>query len=91
MQEDLKLFQKISEKLLNSEQNKGVVEPISPQKLFNTFNLDLDDEALPESEFEQLLTDVVLNTPRTSTKLFFNQLFGGRNPKGTLGELLADS
>ncbi len=89
MQEDLKLFQKISEKLLNSEQNKGVVEPISPQKLFNTFNLDLDDEALPESEFEQLLTDVVLNTPRTSTKLFFNQLFGGRNPKGTLGELLA--
>ncbi|SHE36455.1 sulfinoalanine decarboxylase/sulfinoalanine decarboxylase / aspartate 1-decarboxylase [Psychroflexus salarius] len=89
MQEDLKLFQKISEKLLNSEQNKGVVEPISPQKLFNTFNLDLDDEALPKSEFEQLLTDVVLNTPRTSTKLFFNQLFGGRNPKGTLGELLA--
>ncbi|QSS97269.1 pyridoxal phosphate-dependent decarboxylase family protein [Psychroflexus sp. ALD_RP9] len=89
MQEDLKLFQKISEKLLNSEQKTGVVEPISPKKLFKTFNLDLNEDALPENEFEELLTDVVLNTPRTSTKLFFNQLFGGRNPKGTLGELLA--
>ncbi len=89
MQEDLKLFQKISTKLLEQEQANGVVEPIEPSDLFERLNIELNEKPLSANEFEELLTKVVLSTPRTSTKLFFNQLFGGRNPKGTLGELLA--
>lgn len=89
MQADLKLFQKISEKLLIQEQKEGVVDPIPPENLLNQLDLSLSETGLEQDKFEKLLTDIVLNTPRTSTKLFFNQLFGGRNNKGTLGELLA--
>ena len=32
---------------------------------------------------------MILSTPKTSSKLFFNQLFGGRQPKAVLGELLS--
>ncbi|SDZ90870.1 pyridoxal phosphate-dependent decarboxylase family protein [Psychroflexus halocasei] len=89
MQEDLSLFQKIATKLLQKEKENGVVKPIPPKELLNQLDLELQDEALSEENFEKALTDVVYNTPRTSTSLFFNQLFGGRQSKGTLGELIA--
>lgn len=89
MQEDLSLFQKIATKLLNKEKENGVVKPIPPKELFEQLDLELQDEALTEEVLEKTLTDVVLNTPRTSTNLFFNQLFGGRKSKATLGELIA--
>ena len=89
MQADLKLFQKISEKLIKNESENGVVEPISPEKLYDKLDLNLNEHALDDQSFEKLLEEVVLSTPRTSTKLFFNQLFGGRNSRATLGELLA--
>ncbi|MDN6279951.1 MAG: aminotransferase class V-fold PLP-dependent enzyme [Psychroflexus sp.] len=89
MQEDLSLFQKIATKLLHKEKENGVVKPIPPKELFEQLDLELQEEALSEEAFEKTLTDVVLNTPRTSTNLFFNQLFGGRKSKATLGELIA--
>jgi len=89
MQEDLQVFQKISQKLIAQERKTGVVRPIKAEQLLKTLNLKLSSEALEQKELETLLEDVVMSTPRTSTKLFFNQLFGGRNSKGTLGELMA--
>jgi len=89
MQADLELFQKISDKLLAHEKKNGVVKPIKAEKLLDILNLDLSHEGINQNALESLLEEVVLSTPRTSTKLFFNQLFGGRNNKGTLGELLA--
>ena len=89
MQEDLQVFQKISQKLIAQERKTGVVRPIKAEQLLKTLNLQLSSEGLEQKELEALLEDVVMSTPRTSTKLFFNQLFGGRNSKGTLGELLA--
>lgn len=89
MQEDLSLFQKIATKLLRKEKENGVVKPIPPKELFDQLDLQLQDEELSENDLEKALTNVVLNTPRTSTNLFFNQLFGGRQSKGTLGELIA--
>lgn len=89
MQADLELFQKLSHKLLKHEKQNGVVKPIKAEQLLDSLDLDLNEEGLDEEALESLLEEVVLSTPRTSTKLFFNQLFGGRNPKGTLGELLA--
>lgn len=89
MQADLKLFQKLSQKLLIHEKQNGVVKPIQAEKLLNVLDLEINNEGLNEEKLESLLEEVVLSTPRTSTKLFFNQLFGGRNTKGTLGELLA--
>lgn len=89
MQEDLQVFQKISQKLIAQERETGVVRPIKAEQLLKTLNLQLSSEGLEQKELETLLEDVVMSTPRTSTKLFFNQLFGGRNSKGTLGELMA--
>jgi glutamate/tyrosine decarboxylase-like PLP-dependent enzyme len=44
---------------------------------------------LSEDEFEKVVKELVFASPRTATKGFFNQLFGGRNEKAILGELLA--
>ena len=89
MQADLELFQKLSHKLVDHEKQNGVVKPIKAENLLKVMDLNLEDQGLDEKKFEALLEEIVLSTPRTSTKLFFNQLFGGRNSKGTLGELLA--
>ena len=89
MQEDLSLFHEIAEKLFSEEEKNPVVKPIPPDEVYDEFNLRLKEDGITESEFAELIEKVVLNTPRTSSKLFFNQLFGGRNAKATLGELLA--
>ena len=89
MQEDLSLFHEIAEKLFTEEEKNPVVRPIPPDEVYDEFNLHLDEDGITENEFAELIEKVVLNTPRTSSKLFFNQLFGGRNTKATLGELLA--
>ncbi|GGE43931.1 pyridoxal phosphate-dependent decarboxylase family protein [Psychroflexus planctonicus] len=89
MQEDLRLFHQIAEKLFQEEENNPVVKPIPADQVYDEFNLHLNEEGISQDEFAELIEKVVLNTPRTSSKLFFNQLFGGRNTKATLGELLA--
>ncbi len=89
MQAELELFQKLSHKLINDEKKEGVIKPIKAKNLLDVMDINLREESLGQNAFEALIEEVVLSTPRTSTKLFFNQLFGGRNSKGTLGELLA--
>lgn len=86
---ELALFQKLANSLLKAETENPIVPPISPQNLFEELSLKLEDGPASEEAFEKALEQLVLNTPRTATRLFFNQLFGGRNPKATLGDLLA--
>ncbi|RMA57748.1 pyridoxal phosphate-dependent decarboxylase family protein [Ulvibacter antarcticus] len=89
MKKDLALFNKIADRLLKTESEQPVATPIAPEELFNTLDISLKDTPASEAFFEETLEKLVLNTPRTATKLFFNQLFGGRNSKATLGDLLA--
>ncbi len=42
-----------------------------------------------DDAFKKVLKDVLIATPKTATNLFFNQLFGGRQSKAVLGDLLA--
>jgi len=42
-----------------------------------------------DDSFKELLREVIVSTPKTATNLFFNQLFGGRQSKAVLGDLLA--
>jgi sulfinoalanine decarboxylase/sulfinoalanine decarboxylase/aspartate 1-decarboxylase len=42
-----------------------------------------------DDEFKLVLRDILVSTPKTATKLFFNQLFGGRQSKAVIGDLLA--
>lgn len=89
MQRELDQFRRIADRLLEAEKQEGVVKPIPASELWDTLDLKLQDKALSEDDFEKLLTQLVLSTPRTATSKFFNQLFGGRTPKATLGDLLA--
>lgn len=89
MKNALQIFQKISSELMQEEAKEPVARHIPSKDLYQTLDLDLKEESLGESEFETILRSLVLATPRTATKGFFNQLFGGRNEHAILGELLA--
>jgi sulfinoalanine decarboxylase/sulfinoalanine decarboxylase/aspartate 1-decarboxylase len=89
LKEDLELFNEITNKLLEKEKEEPVAEPIDPSKLFETLDLELEDQPTDQDKFQNALKEIVLNTPRTATNQFFNQLFGGRKGKAVLGDLLA--
>ncbi|MCB0704490.1 MAG: hypothetical protein KDC34_04235 [Saprospiraceae bacterium] len=89
MEKDLLLFNQLVAQLLEAE-NAAPVAPFVPASdLLDTLDLSLQEEPLSESQFGESLKELVLHTPRTATRLFFNQLFGGRQPKAVLGDLLA--
>ena len=89
MKKDLELFIKLAEELLSHEENDPVPRPIPPTIVHEALNLELNDVPCDRDAFENILTTLVLNTPKTSSKRFFNQLFGGRKGKAVLGDLLA--
>lgn len=89
MQSTLDKFNAIVKELMQSEAESPVAEFVPSDELFERLDLALNDEGTPEGDFEKALRDLVLKTPRTATNAFFNQLFGGRNDKAILGELLA--
>lgn len=86
---DLKTFNNIANALINEEKATPVTKVIPANQLFETLDLSLQEHPISEEEYTQILNDVVLNTPKTATNLFFNQLFGGRQSKAVLGDLLA--
>ncbi|PCJ67774.1 MAG: cysteine synthase [Bacteroidetes bacterium] len=89
MQDELKFFNELVSKLLIKEQQEPVVNPLPTTSVISDLNLGFQDEGMGEEEWKKLVEDAVMHTPRTATKLFFNQLYGGRQPKAVLGDLLA--
>ena len=86
---DLALFNELVEVLLNDEKNNPVADRIDPEQLYSTVDLSLNDDPMVDEAFKGVLKDVLASTPKTATNLFFNQLFGGRQSKAVLGDLLA--
>jgi len=86
---NLDLFRKLTNELLEAEVDNPVVKPIPIEDLFDEIDIELREEGMTDEEFIPILRKLILNTPRTSSKMFFNQLFGGRNGRAVLGELLA--
>jgi sulfinoalanine decarboxylase/sulfinoalanine decarboxylase/aspartate 1-decarboxylase len=89
MYKSLDAFRKITDDLLQDEKANPVAKYIPSSTLHESLDLSLQEEAMDEDSFQKLLKELVLATPRTGTRGFFNQLFGGRNDKAILGELLA--
>lgn len=87
--EDLELFNTLVNELLTDEDKNPVTQPINPEELYQTLDLKLTDEPTVDADFTSTLKSLVLQTPKTATNLFFNQLFGGRKSKAVLGDLLA--
>jgi len=86
---DLNLFNELVEVLLSEEENHPVADRIDSNELYETIDLSLNDNAMLDDEFKNVLREVIISTPKTATNLFFNQLFGGRQSKAVLGDLLA--
>ena len=89
MKNVLDLFQRITNDLLLDEAKNPVAKHIPSSELFDTLDLSLKANPLDEDEFEKVVRELVFASPRTATNGFFNQLFGGRNSKAILGELLS--
>jgi sulfinoalanine decarboxylase/sulfinoalanine decarboxylase/aspartate 1-decarboxylase len=86
---DLMLFNELVEVLISEEKNHPVADRIEASKLYETIDLSLNDSPMLADEFKAALKEVIIATPKTATNLFFNQLFGGRQSKAILGDLLA--
>ena len=86
---DLVLFNELVEVLISEEDKHPVASRIDPDKLYDSVDLSLNPSAIVDDEFKKVLKDVLVSTPKTATNLFFNQLFGGRQSKAVLGDLLA--
>jgi sulfinoalanine decarboxylase/sulfinoalanine decarboxylase/aspartate 1-decarboxylase len=86
---DLVLFNELVEVLINEEQKHPVADRIDSDKLYESIDLSLQSSGMIEEDFKTVLKDILVSTPKTATNLFFNQLFGGRQSKAVLGDLLA--
>lgn len=89
MDKDLELFNSLAQKLLQAEQAEPVTPYLPPEDLNRVLDLSLKENPIDESQFGEAMENLVMHTPRTASKAFFNQLFGGRNSKATLGDLMA--
>ncbi len=86
---DLALFNDLAEILLREEENSPVADRIAADQLYDTIDLSLREAPMIDEEFKQAISNVLVSTPKTATSLFFNQLFGGRQGKAMVGDLLA--
>ncbi|GGX75334.1 pyridoxal-dependent decarboxylase [Litorimonas cladophorae] len=89
MEQSLEIFNRLVTDLLADEAKNPVAEYVPSATLYERLDLKLQNEGLSVAELEAALKDLVFTTPRTGTPAFFNQLFGGRNEKAILGDLLA--
>lgn len=89
LNKDLALFNELVEALIKEEQKNPVANRIEASELYNTIDLSLGESGMVDEKFKSVLQDVIKSTPKTATNLFFNQLFGGRQSKAVLGDLLA--
>lgn len=86
---DLTLFNELVEVLMKEEELHPVADRIEAEELYSTIDLSLQSAGMVDEQFKSVLKDVLVSTPKTATNLFFNQLFGGRQSKAVLGDLLA--
>ena len=86
---DTSFIVNLVEAVLKSEQNAPAVIPQEASTLQNLLDLDFADKGMSDSDLLSVLKSIIDHTPKTASPAFFNQLFGGRQPKAVAGEVLA--
>ena len=89
IKEDLQFFNELINDLINDELDNPISKSVPTSELNSEFDLGLKSGPAIDEDFKRELKKLVLSTPKSSSKLFFNQLFGGRHSKAILGDLLA--
>jgi len=89
MEQSLEIFNRLVGELLDDEAKKPVTEYIPAADLYQRLDIKLQKDGISASDLEASLKELVFASPRTATPGFFNQLFGGRQDKAILGDLLS--
>jgi len=89
MQNDIALFSELCDALFEAESHQPVAKPIPTSELYQQLDLSLHTDGVIDEDLKNILKDIIKSTPKTASKSFFNQLFGGRIGKAALGDLLA--
>ena len=89
MEQSLDIFNRLVRDLLADETQNPMAEHIPPAELYERIDLKLQKDGLSAPELEASLKALVFASPRTATPAFFNQLFGGRQERAILGDLLS--
>ena len=87
--DDLNTFNSLAKDIISDWSKNGIAKRVDPKNLLNKFGIKLSKTGTSENHLIETLKELALYTPKTSGKLFFNQLFGGINSKAVLGDLLA--
>ena len=66
MVKDLELFNELVEILLKEEQTQPVAQPLETHKLYQNLNLSLNDKALVDQNFKEILIEIIKKTPKTA-------------------------
>lgn len=77
--------------LEDSERQDPVLRPIGPEGAVARLGLAIPEDGIGLEGLCAKLEAIISETPKTSTSLFFNQLFGGRDSAGLLGDMLASA
>lgn len=89
IKDDLQLFDELVTLFLEDENQNPVAEYINPKDVNKVLDITLQESAISKVEYKKILKKLLLKSTKSSSKLFFNQLFGGRHSKAVLGDLLA--
>ena len=86
---DLTLFNELVTAFLEDEAENPVAKYINPKRLSKELDIKLAKEGITDSQLKDSLNELLLRSTKSSSKMFFNQLFGGRHSKAVLGDLLS--
>lgn len=75
--------------LFEEERTAPCLPHRSPQELSAALDLSIPDRGKTDEELFSLAREIVLHTPRTASRAFFNLLFSGRVAPALAGEILA--
>ena len=86
---DLTLFNELVTAFLEDEAENPVAKYTNPKRLSKELDIKLAKEGITDSQLKDSLNELLLRSTKSSSKMFFNQLFGGRHSKAVLGDLLS--
>ncbi|MCP4093542.1 MAG: aminotransferase class V-fold PLP-dependent enzyme [Planctomycetes bacterium] len=78
----------IAQELLDDEETSAPMPRITPDEMRQRVDLSLQKTGLPTDQVLERMRLVVRNTPRTSNRRFYNQLFAGRQVLSSAAEML---
>lgn len=89
MNKKLETSFKIAQSFIDADKNTSSIKPIAPEANSDLFELEINAEGIGDDQFAHLMERIVMHTPQTASKTFFNQLFGGRNMPALTAEILS--